>query len=238
MKLPISEQLQNYEDYLILKNFSIATRKMYLRTLKSYLRFHNSRHPRKELSQDSAREFILYRKKQGRSWPTINCDYSALRKYFRQVLEYDWFLKKMPRPRKEYKLPSLLSKQDIVKLINQAHTYKQQVLLCFVYATGFRLSKALNITFADIDRDRLQVRVRRGKGAKDRVVQIPKCLMDILTDYYKIVRPEKYLFNGLKKEIVILTLRLSGFSGTYERVKNSINRPQCIRCVMLMLLTT
>jgi len=105
----------------------------------------------------------------------------------------------MPRPRKEHTLPGILSTQDILKLINQAHTYKQQVLLCFVYATGLRLSEALNITFADIDRDRLQIRVHRGKGAKDRVLQIPQCLIDILTDYYKICRPEKYLFNGLKK---------------------------------------
>jgi len=188
MNPSIKSQVSSYDDYLILKNFSVATRKMYLRTLKRYLRFHNARFKGEEINEESAKQFILYRKKSGSSWPTINCDYSALRKYFRKVVHKEWRLKKIPRPRKE-----------VVKLINQAGTYKQQVFLCFVYATGMRLSEALNITFADIDRDRLQIRVHRGKGAKDRIVHIPACLMPILTDYYLHYKPEKYLFNGQKK---------------------------------------
>lgn len=199
MKPSISDQVNSYDDYLILKNFSIATRKMYLRTLKRYLRFHNSRYAGQEIGEESAKQFILYRKKSGRSWPTINCDYSALRKYFREVVHKEWRLKKIPRPRKEDTLPKLISKQDVVKLINHAGTYKQQVFLCFVYATGMRLSEALNITFADIDRDRLQIRVNKGKGSKDRLIQIPSCLMLILTDYYLHYKPEIYLFNGQKK---------------------------------------
>jgi len=199
MKPTISDQLNSYEEFLILKNFSLATRKMYLRTLKSYLRFHNARFSNEEISQDTARHYILHRKKNGSSWPTINCDYSALRKYFREVAELEWSLKKMPRPRKTYSLPSMLSQKDIVKLVNNAGTYKQQVFICFVYATGLRLSEATHIIFADIDRDRLQIRVRRGKGAKDRIVQIPQCLMQLLTDYYKRCKPKHFLFNGLKK---------------------------------------
>lgn len=199
MKLTISHQLNSYEEFLILKNFSLATRKMYLRTLKSYLRFHNARFSNQKISQDTARQYILYRKKNGSSWPTINCDYSALRKYFREVICIDWSLKKMPRPRQEQTLPRIISKQDVVRLINQAGNYKQQVFICFVYATGMRLNEALNITFSDIDRDRLQIHVHKGKGAKDRIIQIPECLITVLTEYYKFYKPEKYLFNGLKK---------------------------------------
>jgi len=199
MNPSITSQVEKYDDYLILKNFSVSTRKMYLRTLKRYLRFHNSRFSNDNLSEESAKQFILNRKKSGRSWATINCDYSALRKYFREVIHKEWRLKKIPRPRKEKTLPKIISKQDVVKLINQAGTYKQQVFLCFVYSTGMRLSEALNITFADIDRDRLQIRVHKGKGAKDRIVQIPACLMLILTDYYLHYKPETYLFNGQKK---------------------------------------
>ncbi len=78
MKHSTEAQLQNYDDHMIMKNFSAATRKMYLRTLKRYLRFHKSKYGRQELNQESAKQFILVRKKSGRSWPTINCDYSAL----------------------------------------------------------------------------------------------------------------------------------------------------------------
>ena len=171
---------------------------MYKGTLKSYLRYHKNRYANESLSQDTARVYIIYRKKQGRCWSTINCDYSALRKYFREVLQYDWSLKKMPRPRQEKTLPKIISKSDVVTLINQAATYKQQVFVCFVYATGLRLSEALSVKLEDIDRNRLQIHVHRGKGAKDRLIQIPQCLIDILTDYYKYYRPQVYLFNGIK----------------------------------------
>ncbi len=80
--------------------------------------------------------------------------------------------------------------------------------LCFVYATGMRLSAAFKTTFTDIDRDRLQIRVCRGKGAKDRIVHIPQCLMNILTDYNLRCKSEKYLFIGLKKEETLVTALL------------------------------
>lgn len=199
MQPTIQSQLQAYDDYLIIKNFSSPTRQMYLRTLKSFLRFAAKKHPNDLISQELAAQYIIRRHKQNKSWSTINCDYSSLRKYFREVLFAEWTLKKMPRPRKEKALPSIISMQDVTKLINCAATYKHQVFITFVYATGLRLSEATNVKFEDIDRHRLQIHVRRGKGAKDRFIRIPQSLVEILTDYYYRVRPTKYLFNGYTK---------------------------------------
>ena len=199
MQPTIQSQLQAYNDYLIIKNFSSATRQMYLRTLKGFLRFAARKHPYIELSQELAKQYIITRHKQNKSWSTINCDYSSLRKYFREVLHAEWTLKKMPRPRKEKSLPSIISMQDVTRLINSAATYKHQVFITFVYATGLRLSEATNVMFEDIDRNRLQIHVRRGKGAKDRFIRIPLSLVEILTEYYYRVKPTKYLFNGYTK---------------------------------------
>jgi len=93
MNPSLNDQLKSYSDYLIMKNFSVATHKMYLRTLKRYSRFHDSKFKGQIISQDTAREFVIYRHKQGRSWSTINCDYSSLRKYFREVIHAEWRLK-------------------------------------------------------------------------------------------------------------------------------------------------
>ena len=109
MQPTISSQLKAFEELLILKNFSKSTKSMYLRTLKSFLRFCARKYPRQALSQDLARQYILARHKQGRSWSTINCDYSSLRKYFKEVLQLEWLLKKMPRPKKDRTLPQTLS---------------------------------------------------------------------------------------------------------------------------------
>lgn len=199
MQSTIASQLQDYDDYLILKNFSKATREMYLRTLKEFLRFAKRKYGSSPLSQDIASQYIIHRHKQNLSWSTINCDYSALRKYFREVAMLPWSLRKMPRPRKDERLPQILSKEDVTKLINSASTYKHQVFITFVYATGLRLSEATNVQFSDIDRNRLQIRVVKGKGSKDRYIRIPESLVNILIAYYHRVKPEKYLFNGYVK---------------------------------------
>ena len=119
-------------------------------------------------------------------------------KYFREVEALPWSLKKIPRPRKEQTLPKILSKEDVVRLIEHAPTYKYQVFLTFMYVTGMRMSEALNLRMQDIDSDRLQIRIEKGKGGKDRYIQIPARLLEILRNYYKVYRPKEFLFNGLR----------------------------------------
>ena len=72
MQPTIKSQIISYDEYLILKNYSSATRKMYLRTLISFLRFASRKHPHLELSQELARQYIISRHKEGKSWSTIN----------------------------------------------------------------------------------------------------------------------------------------------------------------------
>jgi len=193
------EQLKRYEAHLLFKNFSAGTREMYLRTIRAFLRFRESKGMNSALTDDQAREYLLGRIKANKAWSTINCEYSSLRKYYLEIEELPWSIKKIPRPRKEMHLPAILSQQDVVKLIEHAPLYKHQVFLTFIYGTGLRLGEALNIEFDDIDSARLQIRVNKGKGNKDRMVQIPGCLIEILRKYYRHYKPKKYLFNGVHK---------------------------------------
>ena len=112
---------------------------------------------------------------------------------------YKWSLKKLPRPKKDKKLPTILSKEDVARLISAAPTLKYQVFLTFLYATGARLSEAYNLKFEGIDSDRMQITIRQGKGGKDRVVQMNIRLLGLLREYYKAYKPEVYLFNGRRK---------------------------------------
>lgn len=145
------EHLKRYETYLLLKNFSSRTREMYLRTLRSFHEFRLMHEMRSPLTQEQAGEYLLSRINSKKAWATINCDYSALRKYYREVLDLPWSMKKILRPKKERYLPSILSQEDVVKLIEHAPIYKHQVFLTFVYGKGLRLSEALNIEFDHID---------------------------------------------------------------------------------------
>ena len=106
------------------------------------MRYCRDQHPDSELSQDIARDYILWRYSKGLDWQTVNSDYSSIQKFFKNILLLPWSIQKIPRPRKEKKLPSILSKEDVIKIIDHAHTYKHQVLLTCIYVTGMRLSKS------------------------------------------------------------------------------------------------
>ena len=171
----ITTETQEYRSYMRLSNFSKSTVDMYTRTLSIFLKFYNENYPDEDLNQDHAQQYLLQRIDSGKAWSTINADYSALRKYYKILKEYPWSLKKLPRPKKDKKLPAILSKEEVAKLIQCAPTFKHQVFLTFLYATGARLSEAINLKLIDIDSDRMQIHIHRGKGAKDRTVVLNKC---------------------------------------------------------------
>jgi len=103
----------------------------------------------------------------------------ALQKFYIHVLKQDWDVNHIPRPRKERSLPGVLSKQEVQRLIEHGRTFKHQVFMTLIYASGLRLSEALNLKLTGIDSDRMQLRIMKGKGAKDRYVVIPDVLLEL-----------------------------------------------------------
>ena len=150
---------------------------MYTRTLQLFLNYVENHYPGQELNQEQAQHYLLMRVDEGKSWSTINADYSSLRKYYKVLLDYEWSLKKLPRPKRDKKLPAILSKEEVGHVIESAPTFKHQVFLSFLYATGVRLSEATNVKIEDIDSDRMQIRIRKGKGAKERTVLLNEKLL-------------------------------------------------------------
>ena len=117
-------------------------------------------------------------------------------KFYREVLRQDWDVQHIPRPRKERSLPPILSEEEVKKAIECGAIFKHQVFMALLYSTGLRLSEALNLRLSDIDGQRLQIRVEKGKGAKGRYVDMPPCLLAVLRNYYRAYRPHGLLFNG------------------------------------------
>ena len=199
LMIDIKKELQEYKTYLVLRNFQPSTLQMYGRTLDIFLSYCNLHFPDQPLSEDHAQQYLLMRIEKGKAWSTINVDYSALRKYYKVVKEYPWSLKKLPRPKKDKRLPDIISKEEVGRLIQSAPTLKHQVFLTFLYATGARLSEATNVKIEDIDSERMQIRIHRGKGAKDRTIVLNQKLLELLRIYFKAYHPTDYLFNGQHK---------------------------------------
>jgi site-specific recombinase XerD len=188
-----------YEDYMLLKNYSIHTIKAYLSNFTAYHQWCAKQKHKDIYNQYTVRSYLVELTRKGKKWQTINNHYSAMRKLFREVLELEWQVKKLPRPRKERHLPEIISKQQVLRLIASCKHLKHKALLVVLYATGMRAGEVSRLKLIDIDSERLQLRVRKGKGAKDRYIQIPKELIEYLRVYYKKYKPQEYLFNGRKK---------------------------------------
>jgi site-specific recombinase XerD len=90
----------------------------------------------------------------------------------------------------------ILSTEELVRFFGAVTNLKHRTVLMTMYAAGFRLSEALGLWLSDIDSDRMVIRVRQGKGRKDRDVMLSPSLLTALRDYAKIYRPTKWLFPG------------------------------------------
>ena len=127
---------------------------------------------------------------------TLHSRLNALKFYFEQVLHREKFFVDIPRPKKHLKLPKAISPYDVKKLLNVTTNLKHNTLLKLCYGMGLRVSEIINIKIEDIDSQNMQVFIERGKGKKDRYVNLPQSVLQQLRIYYKEYRPKKYLFEG------------------------------------------
>jgi len=190
--------LSEYEQYMLLKNYSKATLSAYECALRQFFIWHRTQQVGFIFQPTHARSYLVLRYKQGMKWQTVNGDYSALLIFYRSILKQEWDVEHIPRPRKERTLPRVLSQADVQKLIEHGNSFKHQVYMSLLYASGLRLSESLNLQLKHIDGNRKKLLVERGKGAKDRYVDLPEKILVLLRDYYRCYRPVSFLFYGKK----------------------------------------
>jgi integrase/recombinase XerD len=134
----------------------------------------------------------------------INQAISAFKILYVDVLGREWVQFKIRRPRREKKLPVVLSIGEVEKLIAVTKNIKHKSLLALAYSAGLRIQEVQLIKPLDIDSARMQVRVVQGKGKKDRRSILSPKALDLLRTYYKIERPKTFLFESQGKKGVHL----------------------------------
>jgi integrase/recombinase XerD len=105
---------------------------------------------------------------------------------------------KIERPRREHKLPNVLSKEEVKSILIAPNNNKHRLMLQLIYACGLRAGELRNLVPTDIQSQRQMLFIRQSKGKKDRMVPIPERLIEQLRDYYRMERPSYYLFEGEK----------------------------------------
>ena len=129
---------------------------------------------------------------------TVNAATAALRFFFVGTLKKNWSITETPYPRREFRLPEVLSQEQVAKLIDAATTPFYRVLLMSAYATGVRRGELALLKIVDMDIDRMGIHVKGGKGRKDRDVMLsPKLLVELQHHLDRLPRrPETWLFPG------------------------------------------
>ena len=191
-----SIHLQSFVDWMRLRNYADSTKQSYTSRVRRFLLWRQHQGLSGDVSAEEVQQFLVFRSDRNLSWQSINGDHSALQMFFNQVLKRSWPIAHLPRPRKEKTLPTILSREEVQRLINAGTMLKHQVFMALLYGTGLRLSEALDVEISHIDGQRQQLRVVKGKGKKDRYVNLPEAVLLLLRDYYRSCKPVKYLFNG------------------------------------------
>jgi len=149
------------------------------------------------LTTQQVKDYLQYRiQKQKVSVSTINQTIGAWRLLQVDILKREWINFEIKRPRKEKKLPMVLSREEALRLVNALPNIKHRAILTLAYTTGLRRNELLGLKLPHIDYDRKQIRVVDGKGRKQRMVPVPDSVLSLLRIYCEAYRPKDYLFAG------------------------------------------
>ncbi len=125
-----------------------------------------------------------------------NVAINAIKFYYEKVLKGQRKFYFIDRPRRDKVLPEVLNMQEITAMIKQTENIKHKLVLMFGYGSGLRLNEINKIRLSDIDRERMQLRVKNGKGRKDRYTKLAAKILPVLDEYIAKERPEDLLFRG------------------------------------------
>jgi len=179
---------------MVLRNFSKRTIQIYLFHMKRFVA-HYGKSP-DLLGKEEIEEYLFSLYKQKASGSGIAQAYSAFKFFYCDCLERPWELDKIPRPKTERRLPIILSANEVKAILQNVGNIKHQMVLMSIYSAGLRLAEALHIKVKDIDNSRMQIRVEQGKGKRDRYTLLSINLLKRLREYYKIYKPQYWLFPG------------------------------------------
>jgi integrase/recombinase XerD len=182
-------------DELQRRNYSPSTVRSYISAVEDFARYFG-RSPYR-LGPDHIRQYQahLFRDRKLLAG-TITIRTCALRFLYVKTLKRPYLHEHIPFPKRPRSLPTVLSPEEVERLIASAKNLMHRAMLMTLYATGLRRSELCQLKVTDIDSQRMVIRVRQGKGARDRDVLLSSKLLETLREYWRWMKPKTYLFPG------------------------------------------
>ena len=173
-----------------------STMQTYTAMMVKFLRFMSPKEATDCTSEDLIRIVEEYIIPNGLSYSFQNQMISSVKKFYSNIYRSVIDPGRIERPRRQHRLPNVLGKDEVRKMLTILTNEKHRVMLSLIYACGLRRSELLKLVPADIERSRKLLRVRQSKGYKDRIIPLPDKIIKMVDEYMSRYKPQRYLFEG------------------------------------------
>ena len=189
---------KGYLEKLEQERYRDNTIKIYTHYFKDFVaEFSNRELP--AITKEEINEYILRLIKENDISPSQqNQRINSIKFFYEKVLGREKEYYDIGRPRKERKLPNVLSKEEVCEMITATENLKHRCLIALIYSCGLRRSEAINLKLEDIDSKRMLIKLNDAKGGKDRYINLPEQLLELFRKYYQEYKSSVYLFEGQK----------------------------------------
>jgi site-specific recombinase XerD len=175
------------------RNYSTITTHNYLRVVTEFAKYFGKPPDRLGLNELRTYQAYLLRERKLTPGSVVN-QVAALRFFFVKTLKRHQFRDFLPYPQDRRRLPTVLSREEVARLIDAAGNLFRRTLLMTLYGTGMRRSELASLKVGDIDSQRMIIRVVAGKGGKDRDLPLSSALLETLREYWQWRKPKLYMF--------------------------------------------
>ena len=187
----LQELLDKIEDELKLRNYSRRTIDAYLSSLSDYFRY--IKNATNDPDVTLIKKYLLEKQEKGQSPQTINLYLNAIKYFYREVFKSNISID-LKFAKTSNKLPIVLSRLEIEKIINSINNRKHKLLISLSYGSGFRVSEAINLKIKDINLEELTIHIKDSKGKKDRMTIFPEKLKVDLAEIIALCDKNDYVF--------------------------------------------
>jgi len=189
---PLSALRERMIDDMQLHTFSQRTQQSYVRSVEGLARYYMC--SPEQLSEEQIRKYFVHltcERKLAR--PTVTIALCGIKFFYEKTLKRDWSLTGVPTPKREKKVPVVLTHEQVKAILSRVRTVRHRACLSLIYACGLRLKEACQVQVSDIDRVRGVLRVN-GKGTKQRYVPLPEPMLPLLEECWRSHRNKLWLF--------------------------------------------
>lgn len=181
-----------------LKGFSNRTRKAYSAHIGRFLNLNIKQ--KSDFTEKSIKDYLYYLYVENKlSTSYVEQAICAIKFLFKEILNMSDYVSRIKMPKKDKKLPSVLSSEDVGRILSSIKNLKHRTILFLVYSAGLRVGEVVRLRIGDVDSNRMLIHIKQGKGKKDRYTLLSKRALEELNKYIACYEPDEWLFEGVRR---------------------------------------